>query len=107
MLELGQNAEAAVRDLRQGRALLLTYRCRPLAHLEPIRPSVQDIAADDPLYTLAEQAGTAGTDDELAKENARLTSAEIDRALYGRRRAAAQTARASWWSGRAARRAQE
>ena len=83
MLELRQNAEAVVRDLRQGRALVLTYRGQPLARLEPIRPSAEDIAANDPLYVLAEHAGTVGTNDQLAKGNARLTNAEIDRALYG------------------------
>ena len=83
MLELRQNAEAVVQDLRRGLALTLTYRGQPLARLEPIRPSAEDIAVDDPLYRLAEQAGLAKTDERLAKENARLTNRDIDRALYG------------------------
>ena len=83
MLELRQNAEAVVQDLRRGLALTLTYRGQPLARLEPIQPSDEDIAADDPLYLLAEQGGVVGTDAKLAKENARLTNADIDRALYG------------------------
>ena len=83
MLEFRQNAEAVVQDLRRGLALTLTYRGQPLARLEPIRPSTENIADADPLYLLAEQAGLAGTDDRLAKENARLTNVDIDRALYG------------------------
>ena len=83
MLELRQNAEAVVQDLRRGLALTLTYRGQPLARLEPIRLSAEDIAVDDPLYLLAEQAGLAKTDERLANENARLTNMDIDRALYG------------------------
>ena len=83
MLELRQNAEAIVQDLRRGLALTLTYRGRPLARLEPILSAVEGIAADDPLYTLAEQAGYADDDAKLAKANARLTNADIDHALYG------------------------
>ncbi len=83
MLELRQNAEGVVQDLRRGMALTLTYRGQRLARLEPIRPSAEDIAADDPLYLLAEQAGSATADRRMAKENTRLTNADIDRALYG------------------------
>ncbi len=83
MLELRQNAEAVVQDLRRGLALTLTYRGQPLARLEPIRPSDEDIAADDPLYKLAEQGEITAADEKLAKENARLTNMDIDRALYG------------------------
>ena len=83
MLELRQNAEAVVQDLRRGLAMTLTYRGQPLAHLEPILPTAEDIAADDPLYTLAEQAGGADGDAKLKEANARLTNADIDHALYG------------------------
>ena len=83
MLELWQNAETIVQDLRRGLALTLTYRGQPLARLEPILPTAEDIAADDPLYTLAEQAGGTAGDAKLAQANARLTNADIDRALYG------------------------
>ena len=83
MLELRQNAEAVVQDLRRGLAMTLTYRGQPLARLEPIFPTAEGIAADDPLYTLAEQAGKAEGDSKLAEANARLTNADIDRALYG------------------------
>ena len=83
MLELRQNAEAVVKDLRQGLALTLTYRGQPLARLEPIRPSSEEIAIDDPLYRLAAQAAVAEADEKLVKENARLTNADIDHALYG------------------------
>ena len=83
MLELRQNAEAVVQDLRCGRTLMLTYRGQPLARLEPVRPSAEEVTADDPLYLLGGQAGLAKANSQLAKENARLTNAEIDRALYG------------------------
>ena len=83
MLELRQNAEAIVQDLRRGLAMTLTYRGQPLARLEPILSTAQGIAADDPLYTLAEQAGRADGDAKLAKANACLTNTDIDRALYG------------------------
>jgi antitoxin (DNA-binding transcriptional repressor) of toxin-antitoxin stability system len=82
MLELRQNAGAIVRDLRQGRSLTLTYRGQPLARLEPILPSGEEISADDPFYTLADHAGLA-EDEALAKGNANLTNADIDRVLYG------------------------
>ena len=58
-----------VQDLRRGLALTLTYRGQPLARLEPIYPSAEDIAADDPLYRLAEQAEVAEADERLAMEN--------------------------------------
>ena len=83
MLELRQNAEAIVQDLRRGLAMTLTYRGQPLARLEPILFTAEGIAADDPLYTLAEQAGHANGDAKLAKANASLTNADIDHALYG------------------------
>ena len=84
MLELRQNAEAVVQDLRRGLALTLTYRGQPLARLEPIRPSADDIATDDPFYMLAEQAATARGDEKLAEANSRLTNEDIDHDLYGR-----------------------
>ena len=83
MLELRQNAEEVVRDLRRGQTLLLTCRGQPLAGLEPISTAAADIAVDDQLDSLAEQVETAGGNDPLAKGNARLTNVDIDRALYG------------------------
>lgn len=83
MLELRQNAEAIVQDLRRGLAMTLTYRGRPLARLEPILSTAESIAADDPLYTLAEQAGRVDGDAKMAKANACLTNEDIDHALYG------------------------
>lgn len=82
MLELRQNAEAVIRDLRRGLTLTLLYQGRPLARLEPILPVAEDIAADDPLYVLAEQAGCAD-DDAKTKLNTHLANNDIDRALYG------------------------
>ncbi len=83
MLELRQNTEAIVQELRRGLAMMLTYLGQPLARLEPILSTAEGIATNDPLYTLAEQAGQAEGDPKLAKANARLTDADIDHALYG------------------------
>ena len=82
MLELRLRAEAVVADLRRGVTLILTYRGRPLARLEPIRSAPEDLGADDPLFTLAEQAAIA-EDPTLAGGNAALSNADIDRTLYG------------------------
>ena len=83
MLELRQNARTVVQNLRRGLTLILTHRGQPLARLEPILPATESIAADDPLYTLAEQAGGADDDPKAAKANAHSTNADIDCALYG------------------------
>ena len=83
MLELRQNSEAVVQGLRRGLAMTLTYRGQPLARLEPTIPIAEGIAADDPLYTLADQAGYADGDTKLAKANACFTNTDIDNALYG------------------------
>ena len=81
MLELRQNAEAVAQDLRRG--LTLTYHGQPFARLGPILPAVEGTAGDDPLYTLAEQAGCANDDSKVAKANTHPTNADIDCALYG------------------------
>lgn len=77
MLELRQNSEAVVSDLQRGLPLTLTYRGKPLAKLVPIAADLREITADDPLYKLAVHAGAGSS------ENASLSNAEIDRALYG------------------------
>ena len=82
MLELRQNAEAVVQDLRRGQTLILIHCGQPIARLEPILPATEGIAADDPLYTLAKQAGCADDDSKMTKTDTHLTNADIDRALY-------------------------
>jgi antitoxin (DNA-binding transcriptional repressor) of toxin-antitoxin stability system len=72
MLEFRKTAHAVLGGLRKGESYLLTYRGRPVATLEPVRPA--KLPADDPIYTLHEIA----SDDAVP-----LTNAEIDRAVYG------------------------
>lgn len=72
MLEFRRQTDDVLRRLRNGERLLLTYRGRPVATLEPVNDG--PITADDPFYSL----------DELADENAPpLTNEEMDRAVYG------------------------
>ncbi len=83
MLELRQNADSVVKDLRRGLPLTLTYRGQPLARLEPLLPAAGVIPEDDSLYTLGIQEGFADGNGPWAEANAHLTNAEIDRAIYG------------------------
>ena len=72
MLELRQNAQGIIRQVQQGESLVLTYRGRPMARIEPIEAAIPD---DDPFYHLA----------DLADPDAEgLTNAEMDGAIYGR-----------------------
>lgn len=72
MLDFRQNAEKIVARIQKGERLVLTYRGKPVARLEPVvAPTVND---DDPFYRL----------DQLAETNGRsLTNEQIDRAIYG------------------------
>lgn len=77
MLELRQNSEAVVADLRRGQTLTLTYRGKPLARLLPIGAADEEIGTDDLFYTLQDHAA-AGTEGNEAMSNA-----QIDQTLYG------------------------
>ena len=71
MLEFRQNALAIVQGVQGGQRVMLTYRGRPVAILEP-----PDVAPQhgDPFYALA----------DLADGNGRnQTNQEIDEAIYG------------------------
>ncbi len=73
MLDFRHHAEMIIAQVQKGQRMILTYRGKPVARLEPI---VQEsIAADDPFYSLAELAETAG---------GTLSNAEIDEILYGK-----------------------
>ena len=72
MLEFRQNSEAILHRLRQGERLVLTYRGRPVARLEPLRDALPD--PDDPAYRLFEHADPRGES---------LTNREIDDIVYG------------------------
>ena len=72
MLEFRKKAESFLKQVSKGQAFVLTYRGKPVARLEPIKP--KSIAADDPIFTLR----------EIASPTAKpLTNDEIDRAVYG------------------------
>lgn len=66
------NAEAILRRVGRGERLILTYRGRPVARLEPIRSAELD--PDDPIYRLPEIA---------AKGGGSLSNEEMDRIIYG------------------------
>lgn len=75
MLEFRRDAERIVRAVERGQRFLMTYRGRPVVHLEPVKPSAE-IREDDPIYHLASLADS--------KPGASLTNEEIDQVLYGR-----------------------
>lgn len=72
MVQLRQNSEAVLRRLRRGERIVLTYRGRPVARLEPVRDERPD--SDDPAYRLYELADPGGDS---------LTNQEIDEIVYG------------------------
>lgn len=72
MLQFRRTANAVLGALRKGESYVLTYRGKPVATLQPVRP--QKTLVNDPIYTLHEIA----TD-----EAAPLTNDGIDRAVYG------------------------
>ena len=71
MLEFRQDAEGVLRRLRSGERLVLTYRGKPVARLEPLEAEVA--TADDPIYNLYKLA-------DVAAES--LTNDEIDALIY-------------------------
>lgn len=72
MLEFRQDADRVLAQLRKGERMVLTYRGKPVARLEPI--AAETTHADDPFYRLGELADDAGKS---------LSNREIDRAIYG------------------------
>lgn len=73
MVELRRDAEGVLRRVGQGERLILTYRGRPVARLEPYTQSVT--SADDPIYRLA---------DLSVDEGESLSNEEMDAIVYGR-----------------------
>lgn len=73
MLELRRDAERIVRRIQAGERLVLTYRGKPVARIEPVSDATAD--ADDPFYTLDCLADTQGST---------LSNREMDEILYGR-----------------------
>jgi prevent-host-death family protein len=72
MLELRKNAESVIRRVQKGQRIILTYRGKPVARLEPVTTDKPDAA--DPFYRLADLAQERGSN---------LTNADIDRIVYG------------------------
>ena len=72
MVELRRDAEGVLHRIGRGERLVLTYRGRPVARLEPYVESAP--LAGDPIYRLADSAVDQG--ESLGNE-------EIDAVVYG------------------------
>jgi prevent-host-death family protein len=75
MLEFRRNAKESLEAVRRGERLILTYRGKPVARLEPVRPEATAVPEDDPLLRVDDYAvdGPGGA----------LSNKEIDRVVYG------------------------
>ncbi len=71
MLEFRQDAEKVIRQIQAGQRLILTYRGKPVARLEPLLETA--MSAEDPFYTLYRLADTEGES---------LTNSEMDKIVY-------------------------
>ena len=72
MVELRRDAEGVLQRVGRGEQLVLTYRGRPVARLEPVtKPAT---SPNDPIYRLAEIAVDRG--ESLGNE-------EMDAIVYG------------------------
>jgi prevent-host-death family protein len=75
MLDLRRDARRWIEAVRRGERLVLTYRGKPVARLEPVPPEGGEIHEDDPLLRIDDFAVDGPAD--------RLTNEEIDRLVYG------------------------
>jgi prevent-host-death family protein len=73
MLEFRTAAEQIIDQVRKGQRLILTYRGKPVARIEPVQP--EDIDERDPFYSLTALAASKGKS---------LTNRQIDETIYGR-----------------------
>lgn len=75
MLEFRSDSRRVLRRVQQGERLVLTYRGRPVARLEPPAPPRTRYSPDDPVFHL----------DDFSFDGPRsnLKNAEIDRLVYG------------------------
>jgi prevent-host-death family protein len=71
MLQLRKHADQILRQVQGGQSLVLTYRGKPVARLEPI--AEETARSDDPFYTLYRMADAQGES---------LTNQEIDELVY-------------------------
>jgi len=74
MLQFRRNARRALEAVRRGERLLLTYRGKAVARLEPVRPESSEVPEDDPLRHIEEFA--------VAGPGGHLDNQEIDRLAY-------------------------
>ncbi len=75
MLEFRRDARRALDAVRRGERLLLTYRGKPVARLEPVGHDIPAVPEDDPLLHVDDYA-IDGPGGPLANE-------DIDRLVYG------------------------
>jgi antitoxin (DNA-binding transcriptional repressor) of toxin-antitoxin stability system len=54
VLEFRRDAKGVIRRLRQGQRMILSYRGKPVARMEPFVE--KPVGADDPIYSLADLA---------------------------------------------------
>ena len=75
MLEFRRNAREILRAIERGERIILTYRGKAIARLEPIVEARPPIPPDDPLLNIDDWAvdGPGGE----------FTNEDIDRLLYG------------------------
>ena len=76
MLEFRRNAKRALQAVQRGERVLLTYRGKAIARLEPVSGEISEVAPDDALLRIDDFA-VDGPGGELPNE-------EIDRLIYGR-----------------------
>jgi len=72
MLEFRKHAEKIIAQVQKGQRMILTFRGKPVARLEPIL--VKSVPDDDPFYSLNQLSGENG---------ASLSNKQIDDILYG------------------------
>ncbi|MBI3925970.1 MAG: type II toxin-antitoxin system prevent-host-death family antitoxin [Armatimonadetes bacterium] len=72
MVDLRRDAEKILQQVQQGQRMVLTYRGKPVARLEPI--ASEEPGGEDPFYEIYRLATSAGKN---------LTNLEIDDVLYG------------------------
>jgi prevent-host-death family protein len=74
MLEFRRNARDVLHAIERGERIILTYRGKPIARLEPIQAERPAIPADDPLLNIDDWAVDGPGGD--------LTNEEMDRIIY-------------------------
>lgn len=72
LLEFRQSAQAVIRYVERGQSVVLTYRGKPVARLEPM--TRRAASPEDSFYSLDQLADARGES---------LTNDEMDRVVYG------------------------